>query len=304
MGIKVEKKNAFTGHNGSVYTLDTGDEPHLIFSGSSDRIVTRWNLDTQLNENFAAQFPAIIYAICYIPEKKLLLVGTSAGNIHILDLVKMQEIKILKHHTGPVFSIRYSLETGCFYSTGGDGNFASCSLEQLSLVKLKKLCFEKVRSIDFNYITSEIAVASGDCQVRIFDLHTLDEKNAIIAHGLSANTVRFSPDGKILLTGGRDAHLNAWDTNSYTPITSIPAHNYALYDIVFRPDGKLFATASRDSTIKIWDAATFEVLIRINKEKHMGHKNSVNKLIWSTYNNYLISTGDDRAIIIWEISEL
>jgi WD repeat-containing protein 61 len=304
MEIKVAKKNAFTGHNGSVYTLDTGDEPHLIFSGSSDRMVTRWNLDTQLNENFAAQFPAIVYAICYVPEKKLLLVGTSAGNIHILDVVKMQEIKILKHHAGPVFSIRYSLETGCLYSTGGDGNFASCSLEQLSLIKLKKLCAEKVRSIDFNYITSEIAVASGDCQVRIFDLHTLQEKNTIHAHGLSANTVRFSPDGKTLLTGGRDAHLNVWDTKGYTPIKSIPAHNYALYDIVFRPDGKLFATASRDSTIKIWDAVTFEVLIRINKEKYMGHKNSVNKLIWSTYNNYLISTGDDRAIIIWEISEL
>lgn len=304
MQLKVEKKNAFTGHNGSVYTLDTGDEEHLIFSGSSDKIVTRWNLNTLINENFAAQFPAIVYAICYVPEKKLLLVGTSAGNIHILDLLQMQEIKILKHHTGPVFSIRYSTETGCFYSTGGDGHFACCSLEHLSLLKLKKLCAEKVRAVDFNYITSEIAVASGDCQVRIFDLHTLEEKKSVTAHGLSANAVRFSPDGKRLLTGGRDAHLNIWDTNGYTLIKSIPAHNYAIYDIIFSPDEKLFATASRDSTIKIWNADTLELLVRINKENYMGHKNSVNKLIWSTYNNYLISTGDDRTIMVWEISAI
>jgi WD repeat-containing protein 61 len=304
MQLKVEKKNAFTGHNGSVYTMDTADEQHLIFSGSSDRIVTRWNLDTLVNENFAAQFPAIVYAICYVPEKKLLLVGTSAGNIHILDLIHMQEIKILKHHTGPIFNIRYSLETGCFYSAGGDGHFASCSLEQLSLIKLKKLCTEKVRALDFNYITSEIAVASGDCQVRIFDLYTLEEKKSLTAHGLSANTVRFSLDGKTLFTGGRDAHLNTWDTNGYTRIKSIPAHNYAIYDIVFSPDGKLFATASRDATVKIWDTESLDLLIRINKEKYMGHKNSVNKLIWSTYNNYLISSGDDRAIMVWEISEI
>ena len=72
MKIKVEKKNVFTGHNGSVYSLDTGDEEHLVFSGSSDRIVTRWNLNTLTPENFAAKLPAIVYALCYVPEKKLL----------------------------------------------------------------------------------------------------------------------------------------------------------------------------------------------------------------------------------------
>ena len=109
MKIKVEKKNVFTGHNGSVYSLDTGDEEHLVFSGSSDRIVTRWNLNTLTPENFAAKLPAIVYALCYVPEKKLLFAGTSAGHIHVLDLVKMEEIKILKHHTGPIFCIRYCI---------------------------------------------------------------------------------------------------------------------------------------------------------------------------------------------------
>jgi len=66
--------------------------------------------------------------------------------------------------------------------------------------------------------------------------------------------VRYSPDGKFLLTGGRDAHLNIWQTDSYELIKSIPAHNWAIYDIVFNPDTTLFATASRDKTIKIWDA--------------------------------------------------
>ena len=66
----------------------------------------------------------------------------------------------------------------------------------------------------------------------------------------------------------------------------------------------MFATASRDKTIKIWDSKTFEQLKVINKEKDRGYLNSVNKLIWSTYNNYLISAGDDRAIIIWEINPI
>jgi WD repeat-containing protein 61 len=87
-------------------------------------------------------------------------------------------------------------------------------------------------------------------------------------------------------------------------IKSIPAHEWAIYDIAYSPNSKLFATASRDKTIKIWDSKTFELLKVINKEKDRGHLNSVNKLIWSTYNNYLISAGDDRAIIIWEINPI
>ena len=304
MKIEVKKINTLTGHAGSVYTLEKGVSDHTFFSGSSDKFVALWNLKTMQSENFAAKFPAIIYAIAHIPEKNLLLVGTSAGSIHIVDLATKEEIKLLQHHTSPVFDIKYSLLTNCFYTAAGDGTFAICSLEDLSVIKIKKLCNEKVRSIDINYFTSEIAVASGDCNIRIYDLFTLEEKNSFIAHQLSANIVKYYPLGNLLLSGGRDAHLNIWDAYTYKLIKSIPAHNFAIYHIVFSPDYKLFATASRDKTLKIWNAETFDLLIRISKENYEGHVNSVNKLIWSTCNNYLISTGDDRAIMVWQINSV
>ena len=124
---------------------------------------------------------------------------------------------------------------------------------------------------------------------------------AFDAHQLSANCVAYHPNGKQLLSGGRDAHLNSWDASTYQLIKSIPAHNYAIYDIVFSPDNKYFATASRDKTIKIWNAEDAGLLMRINKEKYDGHSNSVNKLLWCKYNNYLVSTGDDRIIMVWEV---
>jgi len=301
MGISVKKVHAFTGHNGSVYTLEKGISEATFFTGSSDKYAALWSLEKMEQEHFAAKFPAIIYALCHIPEKNLLLAGTSAGSVHVLDLVKKEELKILQHHTLPVFDISYSELTGCFYTSGADGNFAVCSLESLSLLKIKKLCEEKVRSIDISESRKEIAVASGDCKIRIFDLQTLEEKHVFEAHRLSANIARFSPDSSLILSGGRDAHLNIWDAKSYTLIKSIPAHNFAIYDIVFSPDEKLFATASRDKTLKIWDAETFELLLRINKENHEGHANSVNKLLWSRHHEYLVSTGDDRTVMVWDV---
>lgn len=114
--------------------------------------------------------------------------------------------------------------------------------------------------------------------------------------------MRYSPDAKTLVSGGRDAHLNFWNVSDYTLIKSVPAHNFAIYDIVFSPDKSLFATASRDKTIKIWDAKTSDFLLRINIENSNGHTYSVNKLLWTSFNNYLISAGDDRKIRIFEIS--
>ncbi|MGZ0017666.1 WD40 repeat domain-containing protein [Yeosuana sp. AK3] len=58
----------------------------------------------------------------------------------------------------------------------------------------------------------------------------------------------------------------------------------------------------KTTTMRTQNTFSTLFLVQIDKEKHDGHLYSVNKLIWSTYNNYLISAGDDRTIIIWEIN--
>jgi len=306
MSINIKHIATLSGHSGCVYAMDKGISEYTVFTAGSDMIVALWNLKTLQAEKFSASLPAPIYTICHIPEKKILLAGTTTGSIHILDLEKKEEVKILQHHLGPVFDIKYSIKTNCFYTAGGDGNFAVCSLDTLSLVKMKKLSNEKVRSIDFNYTNSEIAVGLGDSNILVFDMYTLEHKKDFTAHQLEgkvigANIIRYSPDGKFLLTGGRDAHLKVWKSDDYSLVKSIPAHNWAIYDIVFNHDATLFATASRDKTIKIWDAKTYQVLKRITKENFDAHTHSVNRLFWSTYNNYLVSTGDDRMVMVREV---
>ena len=158
---------------------------------------------------------------------------------------KVKKIKILKNHTAQAFNIRYSLETNCIYTSFGDGNFAICSLDTIDLIKIRKLCVEKVRNIDFNYTTSEIAIDSADYTIRIFDIKTLQEKKNFVGHKISSNTVHFSTDGKSLLTGGRDGYLNIWQVGNYKIIKSIPANEWAIYDIAYSHNSNLFATARR-----------------------------------------------------------
>ena len=93
--ISVSKIADLKGHSGAVYTLEKSESETLIFSGSSDKFVTCWNLEKKEAENFAAQFPHIVYSLKFISEKQILLAGTSSGTLHIIDLTQKKEIKVL-----------------------------------------------------------------------------------------------------------------------------------------------------------------------------------------------------------------
>ena len=90
INIDVKQIATLTGHSGCVYAMDKGISEHTVFTGGSDMFIALWNLETLQAEKFAASLPASVYAICYIPEKKLLLAGTTTGSIHILDLEKKE----------------------------------------------------------------------------------------------------------------------------------------------------------------------------------------------------------------------
>jgi WD repeat-containing protein 61 len=311
--IQIEKAGQFIGHEGAIFTLEPAHDAYLFYSGSSDNLVVEWNIKEQEQNKVIARLPAKAMALKYVPDKNLLLAGQSAGGIHVIDLNKNEEIKLLQLHRLSIYDIQYLPEEECFWAVAGDGTLSVWSINDFSLIASLKLCDKKIRSIDFNIILKEAAIGCGDGSIRIFDFETFVEKKILKGHvdDFSVNTVRYHPNGKYLLSGSRDAYLNVWDIeNDYALIHHIPAHNYAIYSIVFSPDKNLFATGSRDKTIKIWDARlndgvgqaeNFELLLRIDKSQHGGHTHSVNKLLWSSFNNYLISAGDDKAIMVWKI---
>ena len=303
--IGVTKIAQFEGHKGAIYTLEHAAESHLFFSGSYDSMVVEWNLANPPQNRAIAKLPEKAFALKYIPEKKLLLVGTYTGGIHVIDLVNNKEIKLLQLHQSIIFDIQYVVDKEWFFVLSADGSFSVWKIDGFDLVTIQRFGNYKMRSIDFCKKRNEAAIGYGDGTIRIIDIDTFKEKGIKRGHmeEYSVTTVKYHPSGTFLLSGSRDAHLNLWDIdNDYQLAQRIPAHNYAIYSIVFSPDGNHFATGSRDKTVKIWDANEVKLLLTLNSEKHGGHTHSVNKLMWCNYKNYLISTGDDCTIKVWEVS--
>lgn len=299
--IQAEKIAHFKGHDGAVYTLHPAHIEHGFLSGGSDHMVVLWNEQSMMPEAVLAKVPAVIYSLAYFDNNKKLAVGTSTGQIHIIDLEIKKEIHCLQPSQSGIFDIRYIPFQSKLLVLSGDGSYSLWDANALTCVAQVKLTNVKLRQAAIHPDELIAAIACGNNQIAIIDLQSGLPLRQFEAHTMSVNSLCFSPDGRFLLSGSRDAWLKVWDVQQHFSLHyEVPAHNFAIYSIVYSPDFDFFATASRDKTVKIWNAHDFSFLLRIDKDKFDGHINSVNKIIWKK--DYLISTGDDRSIILWKVS--
>lgn len=298
--ITVEKTASFTGHRDCVYTLEQGPLPYLIYSAAGDGMVVSWNLQNPDQGELIARIGASVYALHFLPGPHQLWIGQNFDGLHIIDLHSKKEIKSIKITEAAIFDIK-SWEQSIFVASG-DGGLTVIDAETFAIKKQIKATAKSARCIDINPQKQELAVGYSDYMIRIFDLNTYKLKQTIEAHTNSVFTVKYSPDYRFLLSGSRDAHLKIWDVaQNYSLKQSIVAHMYAINHVVFSHSGRYFLSCSMDKSIKVWDAESFKLLKVIDRARHAGHGTSINKMLWTTYQDQIVACSDDRSLSVWKL---
>lgn len=294
--VNVQKLCTYSGHRSSVYALQASDNPDIFFSGAGDGMIVKWNVQHPENGELIAKLPNSVYALHHF-QPQVLLVGHNYDGIHLLDVQNKKETGSLHFTEAAIFDVQ-SVGNKVF-AASGDGMVTSIDGERLSVVQKVKHSEKNARTMAIHAERGELAVGYSDHFIRIFDVDTLQLKQEWKAHGNSVFTIRYTPDGKLLLSGSRDARLKAWDVPAgYLQEREIVAHMYAINHIEFSPNGKHFVTCSMDKSIKVWDLAELKLLKVIDKVRHAGHGTSVNKLLWTSH---LLSASDDRTISAWDL---
>jgi WD40 repeat protein len=79
-------------------------------------------------------------------------------------------------------------------------------------------------------------------------------KHFLSGHTDQINSLAFSPDNKLLLTGSADKTARLWDLSTGQLLRILSGHTAAVTSVAFTPDGKRIITGSLDKTIRTWIA--------------------------------------------------
>ncbi len=299
--MQPEKIATLAGHQDCIYALASAHDNRYFFSADGEGKIAQWDLARPELGSLVAKVPNAVYALCALPTNDELLVGENFAGLHQINYTQKTETRSLHLTHSYIFDIQ--LQDNTALVALGDGVIVYVDLEEWAVRKHIKASEKSARCIAIHPDKQTFAVGFSDNFIRIFDIKSGTLKHTLTGHKNSVFTLAYSPDGQYLLSGSRDAHLHIWEaSHAYALKQSIAAHLFAINRLAYSPDGALFATGSMDKAVKIWDAKTFRLLKVLDKARHAGHGNSVNTLLWTPYENYLLSAGDDRMVGVWQIT--
>jgi WD40 repeat protein len=110
--------------------------------------------------------------------------------------------------------------------------------------------------------------------------------------------VAFSPDGRWLVSGSKDATARVWDIGSGRLAHLLSSHGNRVTSIAFTPDGSMMATGSRDRTVKTWDVASWRELRTLR-----GHTGYIWSASFSPDGRTLASAAWDATIRLWDVND-
>ena len=286
------------GHQNPIYALSDAARADRFYSAGNDKGVVEWSLADMAFVRVVLPVQSSVYALHRLDN--LLFVGQRSGLILVFDLDSNKLVTTLKHHQKGVFDLKTLIGKNELLSTGEDGMVAVWSLNDFSLLYHFPVISQTTRVISISNDGNEMALGAKDALIRIYNTEDYSLLREVPGHILPITSIAYAPSGAYMISGSRDAQLKIWSLPDYTLIKNIPAHLFSIYSIAFHPTQPYFATCSQDKSIKLWSSEDFRLVKILSNEKGtQGHFHSINKMIWSQDGKYLISTGDDRHVMIW-----
>jgi len=219
-----------------------------------------------------------VLALAYSPDGKILASGDANGTVRLWEASTGREIRKLdKSIFGKLDNSSYGAQSLAFTPDGttlatNDSHQGTVSLWEVATGQ-KLGQFEGQSWIPFpNHAVAIspdgklLAVANVEKAVRLWEMATGKEVRRLEGPQSPIASVAFTPDGKILASGGTsgpDQLVRLWDVGTGKEIQKLTA----AAPFAFTHDGKALAGRLGYSALCLWDVATGKVLREIVNEK-------------------------------------
>jgi WD40 repeat protein len=148
-----------------------------------------------------------------------------------------------------------------------------------------------------------VAVVATSKFTKSFDTDSGAELSCIDAKW-EGKAVAASPDGSAVFVGGGDGHVRSYNVDAAgvlteAAVTASPLKS-AVASLAVSPDGAHVAVGDAAKELVVLQAASLGFAI---KDKWTAHTSRIASLAWNSSGSALASTGVDRHVFIWALSE-
>jgi WD40 repeat protein len=131
--------------------------------------------------------------------------------------------------------------------------------------------------------------------IRLYDFATIRLVALFKGHTNVVDGLAFSPDGKRMISSGKDKSAIIWDVEHRTLLHRLQGHTDYIYAVAFTPDGERAVTGSDDTTLRLWRVTDGGLIAELK-----GHKDKVRSLAVQSLGSTIASGGDTGEIRLWD----